>query len=284
MDSPINNDSQKARHYRNNRLCPYNNRAANCTKDKANDPLGVCSIFEDDNRLAIICPVRFRQDWLITADAAGFFFPTGTTWTTLSEVRLNDKFGKSAGNIDLVLVAYDEKGHVLDFGALEVQAVYISGNIRRPFEHYMQNPTGSHSIDWTGQRNYPRPDYLSSSRKRLVPQLMYKGSILKAWDKKQAVALHHGFYGTLPVLPEVPPEEADIAWLVYDLVSDREHSLYSLKLERTVYTAFKPALARISTAEPGQMDTFVDLLQEKLDEKLEGSDNLSEEITLTDLL
>lgn len=113
---------------------------------------------------------------------------------------------------------------------------------------------------------------------------MYKGSILKAWDKKQAVALHHGFYGTLPVLPEVPPEEADIAWLVYDLVSDREHSLYSLKLERTVYTAFKPALARISTAEPGQMDTFVDLLQEKLDEKLEGSDNLSEEITLTDLL
>ena len=58
----------------------------------------------------------------------------------LTEVRLDDKNGKSAGNIDLVLVAYDSNGRILDFGALEVQAVYISRNVRKPFEHYMQDP------------------------------------------------------------------------------------------------------------------------------------------------
>jgi DNA adenine methylase len=35
-----------------------------------------------------------------------------------------------------VLVAYNEQGNILDFGALEVQAVYISGNIRKAFDFY----------------------------------------------------------------------------------------------------------------------------------------------------
>ena len=48
----------------------------------------------------------------------------------MTEVRLNDANGKSAGNIDVVPVSYDNDGKVLDFGALEVQAVYISGNVR----------------------------------------------------------------------------------------------------------------------------------------------------------
>jgi len=43
----------------------------------------------------------------------------------LIEVRLPDAHNKSAGNIDVVLVAYDEHEKVIDFGALEVQAVYI---------------------------------------------------------------------------------------------------------------------------------------------------------------
>ena len=44
-------------------------------------------------------------------------------------------------------------------------------------------------MDWTSQPNYPRPDFLSSSRKRLAPQLMFKGGILNYWEKKMAVAL-----------------------------------------------------------------------------------------------
>jgi hypothetical protein len=118
--------SEKADRYRTHRLCPFNNKVPNCTKDKAKDPLGVCSIYHE-NHPVITCPIRFREDWIITDDAASFFFQDDATWSSLAEVRLNDSQGKSAGNIDVVLVAYDDKGKIYDFGALEVQAVYISG-------------------------------------------------------------------------------------------------------------------------------------------------------------
>ena len=93
----VNDQSPKANRYRSGRLCPFNNKVPNCTKDKAKNPLGVCSVFHD-GAPAITCPVRFREDWLITDDAASFFFGDGTAWSSLTEVRLNDANGKSAGN------------------------------------------------------------------------------------------------------------------------------------------------------------------------------------------
>ncbi len=281
---PPHNLSAEATTHRKNRLCPHNNKVPNCTKDKANDPLGVCTIHETGDGLAITCPVRFRQGWKIAIDAAGFFFPSNAHWTTLTEVRLNDRNGNSAGNIDVVLVSYDSAGSVLDFGSLEVQAVYISGNIRRPFEAYMHDPLHQHTLDWTGLVNYPRPDYLSSSRKRLVPQLIYKGSILRSWGKKQAVALHRRFYETLPTLDEVKEEEADLAWFIYDLTLDGERQQYDLTLYRTVYTQFQPALDQITTPEPGPVNTFVEVLQGKLNDILEDEANPPDAPTLDELL
>ncbi len=220
---PVDNLSAEAERYRANKLCPYNNKVPSCTKDKAKDPLGVCSIFDND-LVAVTCPIRFRQEWLIIEDAAQFFFPSNSAWTSLQETRLNDANGQSAGNIDFVLIAYDDRGQIMDFGALEVQAVYISGNVRRPFECYMADRQGCGELKWTASRVVP--DYLSSSRKRLVPQLIYKGSILKAWGKKQAVALHEGFFNTLPPLPTSDPAHADIAWLIYGLELDATGQRY----------------------------------------------------------
>ena len=170
--------SANANRHRTKRLCPFNNKIPNCTKDKAQDPLGVCSVFHE-NEVVITCPIRFRQSWMIADDAADFFFAPDATWTTLTEVRLKDADGGSAGNIDIVVCAYDKAGKVYDFGALEVQAVYISGNVRNSFEHYMEAPAKRSGMDWTTEENYPRPDYLSSSRKRLAPQLIFKGGIIK---------------------------------------------------------------------------------------------------------
>lgn len=266
--------SSKAQRFRSHRLCPFNNKVPNCTKDKAKNPLGVCSILQN-NKPVITCPVRFREEWIITDDAASFFFGEGVLWSSLTEVRLNDVYGKSAGNIDVVLVAYDAQGKVIDFGALEVQAVYISGNIRDPFEFYMKDPAAHALMDWTGQPNYPRPDFLSSSRKRLAPQLLFKGGILHSWNKKMAVAINKSFFDTLPSLKAVPPGEGDIAWFIYDLepVTDGENYRYQLKKVDVLYTEFQPALLTITTAVPGSVDNFVRLLQEKLDEQLETAPN-----------
>lgn len=36
-----------AQRHRKQKLCPYNNKIPNCTKDKANNPLGVCSVWHN---------------------------------------------------------------------------------------------------------------------------------------------------------------------------------------------------------------------------------------------
>jgi hypothetical protein len=260
---PVGNMSQEAINHREGRLCPYHNSSGlNCTKNSATDPLGVCTVVDGDN-LAITCPVRLRQDMLIVADAAHFFFPAGTRYVALTEVRLNDKHRKSAGNIDIVIVALDEKNQISDFGALEVQAVYISGNVGKAFKEYMQNPAANHDMEWPS-KNYPKPDYLSSSRKRLAPQLIYKGGILNGWGKKIAVAVHRTFFDQLPALPEVTSTEANLTWLIYDMKYDSTISRYKLERSEVKYTKFKDALDIITISEPGDINDFVKYLKDRI--------------------
>ena len=261
---PVSNNSERAKRYREDRLCPFNNIVPNCTKDKAKDPLGVCCVNTGAGSV-ITCPVRFREDWIIAHDAASFFFDKGVKWTSLGEVRLNEGNGRSAGNIDYVLVSYDEKGTILNFASLEVQAVYISGNLRNPFESYMNNPTTN--FLWEGA-NFPKPDYLSSSRKRLVPQMLFKGGIFNAWGKKQAVALQKSFYETLPKMPTVDQSEAEIAWMLYDLVLNDDSKKLELKLIETKYTDFNSALIHVTSPVPGDINLFMVDLQKRLDNKL----------------
>jgi hypothetical protein len=268
---PINNKTARAKRYRDNKLCPYNNIVSNCTKNSIEFPLGVCSL-NHKGKQVIICPIRFREDWTIISDAANFIFDKKATWTHVGEVRLKDKHGKSAGNIDYILVSYDNKGRVVDFGSLEVQAVYISGNLTGPFTTYLENPSAAFS--WTQAFKYPKPDYLSSSRKRLIPQIIAKGSILKQWNKKQVVALQTSFYNTLPALPEFDKSESDFAFFLYDLVPDKITKILSLKLQRIVYTKFASALEQIAKFEAGSIRQFTEILQKKLDAKRAGKSEI----------
>jgi hypothetical protein len=282
---PISNTTKKAEQCRSNKICPYNNQVPNCTKDKRKDPLGVCSFLDGDN-VAIICPVRFRQNWQIVIDAADFFFPQNANWTSLHEVPLKERGETRAGNVDFVLVAYDDKGKIADFGSLEVQSVYISGNIRESFEYYMNNRSLGNDLNWDEfwrDHKKPHSDYLSSSRKRLVPQMIYKGRIFKSWGKKQVVALHKKFFETLPPLPVVDRTEADIAWMLYSLDFNESLKEYQLVLEQTVYTLFEPALERIVTPQPDSMESFIKVLQTKLKNEEKPKDKSSCNVSLSEL-
>ena len=255
--------SPEAVRHRMGRLCPFHNSSGlNCTKDSKTDPLGVCTV-SHKNAPAITCPVRFRQDMLIVTDAARFFFPPHTRYLALTEVRLNDQNGKSAGNIDTVLVALGDDDQIVDFGALEVQAVYISGNVKKPFKQYMSDPVAHADMEWPAL-GYPKPDYLSSSRKRLAPQLIFKGGILNSWGKKMAVAVHTPFFEQLPRLPEVDAASAEIAWLTYDLNLDAANNRYKLEAARTYYTSFQAALSAITIADAGDVSIFIRTLEERI--------------------
>ncbi len=91
---PPDNLATAAQNVRAHRWCPFNNPSgADCTKDKRDDPLGVCSITHGNDQV-ITCPVRFREDYKILDDAAAFFFPNFKPERPprmLSEVSLPDK-------------------------------------------------------------------------------------------------------------------------------------------------------------------------------------------------
>ena len=238
---------------------------------KQTTPL-VCVAFTTNKLQSLLALFVFRQDWIIAKNAAAFFFGKNANWTSFTEVSLKDANGKSAGNIDIVLVSYDDKGKVLDFGAIEIQSVYISGNVRNPFATFMNDPESWESVDWSKLTDkHPRPDYLSSFRKRLVPQLLYKGKILRDWGKKQAIVVQKSFFETLPELPQVSLNKAEIAWTIYDL--ERQEDRFNLVLSDIIYTEYRAALDLISTPIAGKVESFVGVLQKKLKTKL---DNLTD--------
>lgn len=131
------------------------------------------------------------------------------------------------------------------------------------------HPATNENMDWGSEPHYPKPDFLSSSRKRLAPQLLYKGGILNAWSKKTAVALDLPFFQTLPELKETSKSKANLAFFVYDLVEQQNSSTYELTKVRTVYTEFNTALETLTCSDAGPMTNFVEVLQKKLDRKFD---------------
>lgn len=260
---PILDKSSEAKHGVSNRLCPFNNIQPNCTKDKIANPLGVCSVYVKSDPV-MVCPVRFNQNWLITTEAAKFFFPKSREWTSFREVPLKEGNGKSAGNIDFVVVKYDKVGNIVDYGAVEVQSVYITGNIRDPFELLIEDPKEYSKTDWSKALKYPKPDFLSSTRKRLAPQLLFKGSILSQWKRKIAVAIDEALFSTLPNMKTVSIGKANLLWMVYKLKRDSKSGQFKLALSKLHPTMFAEAMECITVPEIGPEAPFIADLSRRL--------------------
>nr|WP_269543908.1 NotI family restriction endonuclease [Chloroflexus aggregans] len=73
----VTDQTDTAKRYRSLRLCPFNNKVPNCTKDKAKNPLGVCSIYHENapviTRLSLRAPSDFvRTGSLLTMPQLSF--------------------------------------------------------------------------------------------------------------------------------------------------------------------------------------------------------------------
>lgn len=122
---------------------------------------------------------------------------------------------KPAGMIDLI-VARDSDA-VLDWYGLEVQAVYFSGTgMTSQFEAIRDDPLDAPPFPDAIRR----PDWRSSSAKRLMPQLQVKVPTLRRWGRKMAVAVDRPFFDALERVKENRSRDlndGDIIWLVVAL-------------------------------------------------------------------
>ncbi|TXI35274.1 MAG: hypothetical protein E6Q53_00030 [Candidatus Moraniibacteriota bacterium] len=231
-------------------------------------PMGVCSIHHHGDNIAITCPHRLKEKNLIFKAASEFCFPgvSDSEIVLMPEVRLPTNKGR-AGNIDYILV-HQKDGKVVNFSGLELQTVYFSGDsMKKGFIEYMENQAlgTTTSPKVTGRQH---PDYRSSSKKRLLPQLIEKCPIFSTWQKKFCVAIHAEFYADLlrgVSFEQVKKEDADFAWIVVDYVRKDDASL-ELGITEVVYSNSEAILKAflISPEDIMPVGSFIATLEMKL--------------------
>lgn len=167
-------------------------------------------MFGDDDTGTPVCPVRFIQDNQIFIEVARAAFGSGRRIAIRPELRILRKANnKKAGKVDFIISALGEDGRPEDFCALEVQAVYVSGNSYVPiFREFLATgvpPQDQRGMDWL------------SSRKRLIYQLNLKVPVFRRWGKKFFVAVDRQFFSSLPEMKRVDHiENSEVTWVIYD--------------------------------------------------------------------
>lgn len=185
---------------------------------------GVCAIRKYAGRngrivkpigdMVVTCPRRFEQDDLVLswlADIVGIE-PSRAHFAMEVPLMQHGKTGKLAGKSDFV-IAESRHGRLVWHG-LENQAVYFSG-VKMEHDFLVLNN------DEQEQAPFPqkvrRPDWRSSSMKRLMPQLQIKGSTLRRWGAKLAVCVDRHFFDYIGGPSSQPSRDldlGDVIWMV----------------------------------------------------------------------
>lgn len=240
---------------KNSHPCPF--RGNECNKGNLKDPLGICSL-SDGKDATVVCPTRFLERGVMFQDAARIAFGKGVECVAVPEVRvlevLRDGKRKKIGKVDFLL-AQVERCQAVDFAALEVQAVYISGRSIRPaFKRYIR--TGELSDD--GKR---RPDFRSSAQKRLMPQLALKVPIFRRWGKRFFVATDSLFYSELPSMRPQSSGNGEVTWLTYDFAR-QSHGGYAMQSPGVVHTLWDDVATALREGEaPEKSEILAQLTQ-----------------------
>ena len=167
---------------------------------------------------------------------------------------------KPAGKIDLVVAKTSNEG--VQWHGLEIQAVYFSGKGMQSEFHSLLDDTHETPPFPTAIR---RPDWRSSSAKRLVPQLQIKAPTLRRWGSKVAVAVDRPFFksvGGPSPNPSHDLNDGDIIWLVPELVVDGGH--HRLSRWHWEVLTLEASTEKLLAASPIQREAFERTLLSKL--------------------
>lgn len=251
------NLSEKAQNSRSAKLCPF--RASPCTKSSTKDPIGICSL-SDGEQAASLCPTRFIENNLIFYDAARIAFGDQSEFAIFPEVHILKVAGtegvrdRKIGKVDFLIGKIEQK-QIVDFAAIEVQAVYFSGNeIQSPFKHYLR--TGK-LVD--AKR---RPDFRSSAQKRLIPQLELKVPVFRRWGKKFFVVVDSHFFQELPTFQTTTESNSELTWLAYAIKKDGPD--YSMATPRIIYSEWDEIKNSLREGKPPEPSEILNELNSKL--------------------
>ena len=193
-------------------------------------------------------------------DVGRIAFGTGCKVAASPEIRVLKVPGARAkrnGKIDFMLSRIGENGLPLDFCALEVQSVYISGRSIRPaFKTFLA--TGElHDAE-------RRPDFRSSAQKRLMPQLSLKVPIFRRWGKKFFVAVDDSFFRELPAMRSVSSaENAEVTWMVYPFEPQKSGD-YRMGKPRVLHTLWDDVVNALREGEPPEPREVLEEIGESL--------------------
>ena len=248
-------------------MCPFRSAHTRCAKHG-----GVCSIRRYQRGVdgvlgpgvgtpVIVCPNRFEQErlparWL--AEIVGFDEAETQVATEVAFMR-GTETRRAAGKIDMVVASTSNE--TVRWYGLEVQAVYFSGEgMRSEFERLRDGDPV----------RFPnavrRPDWRSSSAKRLMPQLQIKVPTLRRWQAKMAVVVDRPFFESIGGPSAVPSHDlgdGDIIWMVVDMDYSDLMAGRLTKGHWEVMT-LEASSDRLLAAETVPQQAFLDLLQQKL--------------------
>jgi hypothetical protein len=208
--------------------------------------------------------VRFLETDRIFNDAARLAFGEHAYFGVFPEVRIlkikakvEDEKDKKIGKVDFILGKI-ENDKIVDFAAVEIQAVYFSGSeIRTPMNYFLQNDL----LDAINSNR--RPDFRSSAQKRLVPQLQLKVPIFRRWGKKFFVVVDTQFFGALPIFSQTTFSNSEITWLSYPISKVGEK--YSMGEANVIYSEWDEVQNSLREGKPPEPSEIVEELQAKLD-------------------
>lgn len=249
--------------------CPHKANGANCHKKG-----GICSLisYEDEAGQVMVvgspittCPSRFLENNLVF-EWVGQTVLGVSSPKIVSEVSFLMGIGPSesepedeVGRIDKVLV--DVRGQDLKWCALEMQAVYFSGQKMESDFVLMR--------EWKGPglpfpSRIRRPDFRSSGPKRLMPQLQIKVPTLRRWGKKMAVVVDQAFAESLWPMRRVGHiSNADIIWFIVTY-GDVQEGRHQLPKHDVLMTTLEDAVEGLTGGVPVTLDAFETSIREKL--------------------
>lgn len=250
-------------------VCPFQPGRPPCRK-----PGGVCSIVryalseagrigQPEGDPAIVCPARFQQSTMLMrwfAEIVGFA-PEDARLAKEVPFMHSTATGKSAGKIDIVLAR--EFNDELRWYGLEIQAVYFSGK-------GMASEFLALRMDRQPEPPFPhavrRPDWRSSSAKRLMPQLQVKVPTVRRWGSKLAVAVDRAFFNSIGgpgSSPRHDLDDGDVIWLVPELTPNPTGG-YSLTHGHWEVLTLEETNDKLLAAAPVQRSSFEDELRKRL--------------------